>query len=92
MAQITVVTFAKIKQIIGEKQFSYIGNSVEDVLNKLFMDYDPILKEELVGENGKIKKHYRILVNGRNINLLEGYSTKLKDDDMIVIMPAIAGG
>ncbi len=92
MAEITVVTFAKVKQIIGEKQIIFKADTIEDLLNKLFKKYNQILIKELTDEQGKLKKHYRILVNSRNINLLDGLSTPLKDEDMVVIVPAIAGG
>ena len=79
-------------QIIGMKQFNYNADSVKDLLTKLFSEYGEILQQELMDENWNLKKHYRIVVNGRNINLLNGFATKLTDEDMIVIMPAIAGG
>ena len=75
MAEITVVTFAKVKQIIGEKQIIFKADTIEDLLNKLFKKYNQILIKELTDEQGKLKKHYRILVNSRNINLLDGLST-----------------
>ncbi|MHA1648787.1 MAG: MoaD/ThiS family protein [Candidatus Helarchaeota archaeon] len=33
-----------------------------------------------------------MLVNGRNINFLDGRNTKLKDGDVVAISPPIAGG
>jgi len=33
-----------------------------------------------------------IIVNGKNIQLLEGVKTKLNDEDDVVIMPFIVGG
>ena len=33
-----------------------------------------------------------IIVNGKNIELLEGVETKLQDDDDVVIMPFVVGG
>ncbi len=33
-----------------------------------------------------------IIVNGKNIELLEGVETKLRDDDDVVIMPFVVGG
>ncbi len=92
MSKINVITFANIKRIIGKKHFIMEAESVEDMLNKLLEEYGQELKDELFDELGKIKSMYRIVVNGRNINLLEGFQTKLKDEDMIVLMPAIAGG
>ncbi len=92
MSVINVITFANIKKIIGKKQFTMEAESVEDLLDKLLEEYGKELKDELFDELGKIKSIYRIIVNGRNINLLDGFHTKLEDEDMFVIMPAIAGG
>ncbi|MHA1348100.1 MAG: ubiquitin-like small modifier protein 1 [Candidatus Heimdallarchaeaceae archaeon] len=92
MSIIQVITFANIKKIIGKKQFTMEAGSVEDLLDKLFAEYGEELRDELFDDLGKIKPIYRIIVNGRNINLLDGFQTKLKDDDMLVLMPAIAGG
>ncbi len=92
MSIIRVITFANIKKIIGKKQFTMEAESVEDLLDKLLEEYGKELRDELFDELGKIKSFYRIIVNGRNINLLNGFQTKLKDDDMFVLMPAIAGG
>ena len=92
MSIINVITFANIKKIIGEKQFTMEAESVEDLLDKLLELYGKELRDELFDKLGKIKSIYRIIVNGRNINLLDGFQTKLKDEDTLVLMPAIAGG
>ena len=92
MAKIKLVTFARIKQIIGRKQMEIEADTVEDLLEKLLKEYGYTLKDELFDEAGKLKHTYRVVVNGRNINLLDGFKTKLKKDDMVVIMPAVAGG
>ncbi|MEM2939923.1 MAG: MoaD/ThiS family protein [Candidatus Bathyarchaeia archaeon] len=33
-----------------------------------------------------------ILLNGRNINVLDGLETQLKDGDTVVFLPPVAGG
>jgi len=92
MVEVNVVTFAKIKQIIGKKQFPFEATTVNDLIVKLCSKFGNELERELLNEQGKIRKNYRIVVNARNINLLDGLDTELKEDDMVVIMPAIAGG
>ncbi len=92
MASVRVLTFSNIKQIIGEKLFSMEANSIEDLLEQLIDKHGTPLKQELFDEEGKFRKIYRVLVNGRNIHILNGFQTELKEEDMVVIMPAIAGG
>lgn len=38
------------------------------------------------------KSNSLILVNGREISVLEGYETKLSDGDEIVFVPVVHGG
>lgn len=92
MASVRVLTFSNIKHIIGKKLFSMEANSIENLLEQLIDQYGILLKQELYDEEGKFRKIYRVLVNGRNIHILNGFQTKLKEEDMVVIMPAIAGG
>ena len=92
MTNIEIITFTKIKEIIGKKKFFYKASSVENLLDKLFEEFGEILRTEILDINGEVKKHYRIIVNGRNINLLEGLKTVLNEGDMVAFMPAIAGG
>ena len=92
MANIQVLTFSRIKKIIGKKQFSINAENIEDLISKLVAKYGVSLKQEIFDDERNIKSIYRILVNGRNINLLKGFQTKLKEDDMVALTPAIAGG
>ncbi len=87
-----MLTFSRIKQVIGEKQFSIDAKNVEDLISKLIAKHGISLKQEILDGEGNIKAMYRILVNGRNINLLDGFQTTLNEDDMVVLMPAVAGG
>jgi len=92
MVKVNVVTFANIKKIIGKKQFTYEAILIKDLISKLIEEFGHELELELFDSNGNIRKMYRVLINARNINLLDGLDTKLNEDDMVVLMPAIAGG
>ncbi len=43
-------------------------------------------------ENGEIPRHINIYVNSKEINSLDGISTKLNDGDQVAVIPALAGG
>jgi MoaD family protein len=92
MVTIQVMTFSHITQIIGKKQFVIEAENIEGLLSTLVSLYGVSLKQELYDEDGLFKSIYRVLVNGRNINLLNGFQTQLYENDLVVIMPAIAGG
>ena len=92
MVTIQVMTFSRVTQIIGKKQFVIEAENIEGLLSTLVSVYGVPLKQELYNEAGLFKSIYRILVNGRNINLLNGFQTQLQENDLVIIMPAIAGG
>ena len=92
MSSVNIQTFANIRNIIGKKQFQIQAQTIQDLLYQLFKKYGEILKSELLDAEGNIKLNYHIIVNGRNINLLDGLETELKEGDTVVIIPAIAGG
>ena len=92
LPSITILFYSKIKQLIGQRKMVLNSDSIEDLLQKLFALFGRSLFDELMLDEGVIKPQWRIVVNGRNINLLNGLSTKLKDGDLVAIVPAIAGG
>jgi molybdopterin synthase sulfur carrier subunit len=46
----------------------------------------------LSGRQGATDFELTILVNGKNINVLNGLETKLKESDAVVFLPPVAGG
>ncbi|HII61924.1 MoaD family protein [Pyrococcus horikoshii] len=84
MAKVKVKVFATLIEIIGRRIFDEEAEDVEDLLQKIYSKY-PKVKEEL-------EKGYIILVNGHNIEHLEGVKTKLKDGDVVSIFPPAGGG
>ncbi len=45
------------------------------------------VREKLLDENGNVRPPSDILVNGRSIAFLNGFDTRLKDGDKILIAP-----
>jgi molybdopterin synthase sulfur carrier subunit len=48
--------------------------------------------EQVTLEGTNLKLGIKIIINGRDIDYLNGLDTQLKDGDVIVIIPPIAGG
>ncbi len=48
--------------------------------------------EQVTLEGTNLKPEIKIIINGRDIDYLNGLDTQLKDGDVIVIIPPIAGG
>ncbi|MCS7228717.1 MAG: ubiquitin-like small modifier protein 1 [Candidatus Kryptonium sp.] len=67
------------------------GQTVRELLENLANRY-PQLKRHLFSENGNLRNFINIYINDEDIRYLEGDNTKLKEGDIVSIVPAIAGG
>jgi molybdopterin converting factor small subunit len=67
------------------------GNNVSEVVNTLTGNY-PELKRHLVNVDGKVPSFINIFVDDDDIRNLQQEQTVVKDNTIISIVPAIAGG
>jgi adenylyltransferase/sulfurtransferase len=65
--------------------------TVEESLNKLTELYVD-LKRHLFDDDGKLRSFVNIFLNDENIRTENGIVTKIKSGDVIMLIPAIAGG
>jgi molybdopterin converting factor small subunit len=67
--------------------------SVKDLLQKIFLDI-PEIKPYVISQQADrvIKNNTLILVNDREISVLNGLDTSLTDDDEVVFIPVAHGG
>jgi len=94
--KVRVRSIALIRSLLGKDQIELLlseGATVEDALARLVEIGDPKLASYLAEPKEKsAHAPLRIMVNGRDITVLQGRSTVLADgDDMLVLIP-IAGG
>jgi len=85
---VTLRVYATLIEIVGlriKKVSVTSGETIEEFLRKTKL-YDVII------ENGRVKSMYKVLVNGRDIEFLDGLKTRLKDGDVIDVFPPVAGG
>jgi molybdopterin synthase sulfur carrier subunit len=66
---------------------SNVGELIEELENQF-----PGIKERLCDENGEVRRFINLYVNNEDIRFLDGVSTGLNKDDIVSIIPAIAGG
>jgi molybdopterin synthase sulfur carrier subunit len=53
----------------------------------------PKLKSSLIDpESGEPRRNMLVLVNGREISVLNGMETRVKDEDEVVFVPVVHGG
>jgi MoaD family protein len=90
--KIIVRVFGDISQIIGKRHEVDIpeGSIVSTVTNRVGEKSGQ--RMGYLGEFQVGGKDLAILVNGKNIDMIDGPATKLKDGDEIVVMQPTAGG
>jgi MoaD family protein len=69
-------------------------NSAADVL-ELIEKLDarfPKFRDRILDEHGETRQYINIFVNEENTRDLDGERTKLRDEDVIYILPSVAGG
>lgn len=67
------------------------GSTIKDTVDQLAHNF-PDLKKHLLDEGGNIRSYINIFVGNDDIRNLQQEQTTVKDDTVISIIPAIAGG
>ena len=65
--------------------------NISALIDELENQY-PGLKDRLCDESGEVRRFINLYVNNEDIRFLNGKETALNDDDVVSIIPAIAGG
>ena len=65
--------------------------TIEQAIEELITEY-PDIKPHLLDANDKIRGYIKIFVGEDDIRALDGDQTELKEDSVVSIVPAIAGG
>jgi len=93
--KVKVKLFAEYYDLAGKKHIIELelpdGATVLDLARKL-EEMFPRLRGRLVTSDGHIADEPKILVNGRNIDWLQGENTRLHDGDTVAFFPPAAGG
>ncbi len=85
--------FASFRDIVGRKEMDVeyrYGMTVGELLHDLCSASEPLNKACF--EDGKLRDYVKLLVNGHNIEFLDGLETVLKDGDVVAVFPPVAGG
>jgi len=90
---VRVKLFANLQELAGTREIQMDADDVAFLLQKLTENY-PALNEEIWKnkEKSMLVDRIKIMVNGRNIDFLDGLATRLREGDRIAIFPLIAGG
>jgi molybdopterin synthase sulfur carrier subunit len=92
---ITVKFIGALRHVSGTSELTLgckAGLSVGGLMTKIIKQ-NPEFKRSLIDEQlENPMPNALILVNGREISVLNGLETKLKDGDEIVLVPVVHGG
>jgi sulfur-carrier protein len=84
-----------LRHLSGKTQFAitfHEGISIKELVEKISQEL-PLLKHTFNDQElNDSRSNSLILVNGREISVLNGYETKLSDGDEIIFVPVVHGG
>ncbi len=92
--RVKALYYATFRQITGrkEEEVELKNNArVSDLLSFLFKKYGREFRESIMDDGG-LRMGVKILLNGRDVDFIDGFDTELRDGDVVHFFPAIAGG
>ena len=89
-----VKVYATLRPIIGGADVPTTvqpGQPVRDLVDEMAARW-PDLRAEMLDADGNLQRRIQIMVNGRNIQFLDGLDTTLRAGDSVAIFPPVGGG
>jgi len=84
--------FGSLRQRAGCPQLELSGDTVRKILQDLCAGKPDLCSAIFTANQTGIRPHIRIMLNGRDIEMLQGFETPVSETDTIAIIPPIAGG
>ena len=75
----------------GQASVQANGSTVGEVFEDLVRQF-PLLAGQVVNDDGTMHKFVNVYLNDEDVRYLEKLDTKVSGDDVISILPAVAGG
>ena len=89
---VRIVVPTPLRQYAGKQESLQIeAKTVGEALSALTSQFTD-LRKHLYNEEGKLRSFVNVYLNDEDIRYLNKEQTPLKDDDVISIVPSIAGG
>lgn len=92
---LTVKFIGALRHLSGKTQLTVNfqeGISIKELVDKISQELPELKRTFSDQELNDSRSNSLILVNGREISVLNGYETKLNDGDEIVFVPVVHGG
>ena len=89
-----VKVYATLRLKIGQAEIDVKagpGDTVRDALRELLQQY-PVLAPDVMTEDGELVEHVHVFLNGRNVRLLDGLDSVIREGQRLDIFPPVGGG
>lgn len=87
--------FATLRDIAGGKTVEFDvahGVTAQQLLDTIIERF-PLMKKELLNEEGRMYGHVHFFINGRDVQFMdENFQTKIMQGDTVNVFPAVGGG
>ena len=93
MARVLVKFFATVREVTGVKNIEMDADTIGQLLDSLQETFGERFTQTVIDPStGKLKQFFSCMINGKRIELLDGYDSKLADDDAVALFPPVGGG
>ena len=92
---LTIKFIGALRHLSGKTEFTVTFQeviSIKELVSKITQEFPELKHTFSDQELHDSRSNSLVLVNGREISVLNGYETKLKDEDEIVFVPVVHGG
>lgn len=93
--KVTVKFFTSLREIVGKakEEIELSGVvTVGELLRRLGERYGDGFVRYVYDERGVVRGHLSFLVNGEGVAARRGLRTRLRDNDVLAILPPVGGG
>jgi molybdopterin synthase sulfur carrier subunit len=94
--KLSIRFFTTLREITGKREeeleFRMSDVRVKDALDKLTEMHGREFKEYVYNEEGNVRDHLQLLVNGKSVRSMDQLDTLLKEGDQLAIVPPVGGG
>jgi len=88
---VKVKLFGGLRGKVNASEVEGTGRTISEVLEGLSQN-NAALGEAILEQDGRLRPHVRVMVNGLDSELKQGLATPVGEADEIAIFPPIAGG
>lgn len=75
----------------GQSSVKANGSTIGEVFDDLVRQF-PLLANQVITEEGTLHKFVNVYRNDDDVRFLDKLATTVEDEDVITILPAVAGG